>query len=200
MTDAKKIRGWKGFDANLQCRGFQFSVGQTYTHDGPVKACYRGFHAIPEDAHPLSIFRFYAPAGSRFCLVEVSGATDRDDDKIAAEILSVQKEIGLSDIAAEAVAWVMARSTPEGEAATGYQGAASATGYQGAASATGDQGAASATGWQGKVTGSAGNALFAVERDEGGNILSVACGIAGKDVPADTWLRCVGGKLIEVTE
>ncbi len=165
-------RALKGFDANLQCRGFQFEVGQTYTHEGAVKACEGGFHAIPEDAHPLSVFEYYPPAGSRFCVVEIDGKTDRDGNKIAAEILTVGKEIGLGDLAQEAVAWVMARAKPEGKtavkdnglatasgyqgaaAASGYQGAATASGYQGAATASGDHGAATASGYHGAATAS----------------------------------------------
>ena len=139
-------RATKGFDAKLQCRGFQFESGKTYTHDGPVKACSAGFHAIPEDVHPLVVFDYYAPAGSRFCVVDVSGAMDRGGDKIAAEILSVGDELTASDLVAEAVAWVSSRTEREAKHATGDRSAASATGYQSAASATGDRSAASATG------------------------------------------------------
>jgi len=156
------IHAIKGFDANLQCRGFQFAVGETYTHQGRVKACEGGFHAV--SGHPLAVFKYYAPAGSRFCRVELSGAVDGDDgEKTAAAILKVGQEIGLSDLVQEAVDWVTARATPEGEAATGNQGAASASGtrgaatasgYQGAATASGTQGAASASGTQGAATAS----------------------------------------------
>jgi len=154
-------RAIKGFDGALRCRGMQFVVGETYTHDGTVSACSGGFHSIPDDAHPLAVFQFYPPAGSRFCVVANDGRSDREGDKIASEILTLQREIGLHDLAQEAVAWVMARAKPEGEAATGDRGAASATGdrgaasatgYRGAASATGDRGAASATGYQGAAS------------------------------------------------
>ena len=218
------MKAIKGFDANLQCRGFQFEVGKTYTHEGDVSACKSGFHAIPEDKHPLAVFDYYAPAGSRFCIVDVGGDIARQEDKVAAQILTVGKEIGISGLVADAVAFVTSRAKLEGQSATGdhgaasatgdhgaasatgyqgaasatgYQGAASATGWKGAASATGWKGAASATGWKGMVIGAEGNALFAVERDDEYNIVSAACGIVGHDgIEAGVWYICAAGKLV----
>ena len=215
-----KIKGIKGFDAKLQCRGFQFEIGQTYRHEGKVKACRAGFHAIPEDQHPLAVFDYYAPAGARFCRVEVDGATARDGDKIAAEILTVGDEIGLGDLATEAVAWVMARAKPEGKTAVKNNGLATASGDQGAATASGTRGAATASGSQGAATASGkmscamatgqdgmvrgdvdGVDLFAREivwRDGGYRRLSIACGTTGEDgILAGVWYRCEGGKLVE---
>ena len=208
MTNEGRKTAIKGFDANMQCRGFQFEVGQTYRHNGPVKACCSGFHAIPEDQHPLAVFGYYAPAGSRFCVVEVDGQIERTEGKIAAEILKVTRDISLGELANEAVKFVMDRAKLEGPiavnenglaTASGTQGAATASGYQGAATASGTRGAATASGWMGKVIGADGSALFAVEREASGNIISVACAIVGKDgIKADTWYRCEGGKMVEV--
>ena len=203
----------KGFNAYLTCRGFQFVEGESYKHDGAVKACEAGFHAIT--GHPLSVFQYYAPAGSVFHVVELSGTMDSDDDqKTAAEIIKIGKQIGLGQLADEAVKWVMDRAnfvdgpvaTQPNEAATasGDRGAATASGYQGAATASGDQGAATASGFSGKVRGKDGSALFLVERladysDDHGKIMHVWAGIVGQDgIKSDTWYTLRDGSPVEV--
>jgi len=83
--------------------------------------------------------------------------------------------------------------------ASGYQGAATASGYQGAATASGYQGAATASGYAGKVSGTDGNALFLVERDDSYNIVAAWAGIVGRDgIKADTFYTLQDGKPIEV--
>ncbi|WP_439710860.1 DUF7666 domain-containing protein, partial [Brucella anthropi] len=137
------LLAFKGFDKDLKCRDFQYEIGATYKHEGKVKACGSGFHACE---HPLDVFSYYAPATSRFAIVELSGETDRDgsDTKIASAEIHVKAEIKIPDLIAKAWDYVWSRAKlEEGSQATGYQGAASATGDYGAASATGYQGAAS---------------------------------------------------------
>lgn len=58
-----------------------------------------------------------------------------------------------------------------------------------------------ASGYLGQVSGVDGNALFAVERETwDGPIITVACGIVGQDgIKANTFYRCTGGKLVEVS-
>ncbi|TIV64029.1 MAG: hypothetical protein E5V86_16820, partial [Mesorhizobium sp.] len=162
------VTAYKGFRDDLTCRPdgkvFQFEIGKTYRHDGKVKACESGFHVIT--GHPLALFQYYAPAGTRICQVEISGAMDSNDggEKTAAEILTVGKEIGLTQLIIDAVKWVTDRAklvdgthtAGDSEAVRNdeSQGAATASGYQGAATASGDWGAATASGWQGAATAS----------------------------------------------
>ena len=182
------VQSIKGFSADLSCRGYKFEFSKTYEVNGQIAACENGFHACPEDEHPLSVFEFYPPT-SRFALVTQSGETDRQGTKLASAKITINAEISLGDLTKRAIEWVFKRAKwSEGPVTTGANEGAIASGFQGAATASG---------WRGKVKGTAGNALFAVERDNEFNIVSVACGIVGKDgVEADRWHFARGGKLV----
>ena len=82
---------FKGFDKDFKCRDFAFKVGETYEHAGNVEACDSGFHACE---HPLSVLCFYSLAnGSRFALVEQSGAISRKENKLASQRIKIKEEI-----------------------------------------------------------------------------------------------------------
>ena len=105
LSDIERIQliAYKGFDTNLQCRGFQFAVGESYTHEGRVAACESGFHACE---NPLDVFAYYAPGDSRFCTVEVTGELSRhaDDSKVAAAKIKIVAEYSIPQIVTAAVA------------------------------------------------------------------------------------------------
>jgi hypothetical protein len=167
MSDV--IVSYKGFDANWQCRGYQFEVGKTYEHQGEVKACSGGFHACE---HPLNVFAYYAPALSRFAVVEQSGDLSRHDDtKVASRRITIKAEIGIPGLVKAAIEYVTSRCKPvdpeSPASATGDQGAASATGDQGAASATGTWGAASATGTWGAASATGYQGAASATGDQG---------------------------------
>ena len=208
MSAKKTVVAYKGFDLALKCRDHQFEVGKTYSHEGNVEACKSGFHACE---YPLDVFEYYAPAQSRYAIVEQSGilAHHERDSKIASSVITIKAELSLHDLIKAAIDYTFARaqkvegstsrgvgkcasstgdygaasSTGEHGAAssTGVQGAASSTGRRGAASSTGRQGAAMASGYEGRVMGSDGNALFLVERDTDYVIVAVWAGIVGRD-------------------
>jgi hypothetical protein len=157
----------KGFDKNLKCRGFQYAIGETFTHKGEASACNSGFHAI--EGYPLEVFGYYPPATSRYCIVEQSGQLSRhsEDSKVASTALKVGAELSLAGLIKLAIEYTTSRCKPidpespayseqENGAATasGTRGAATASGDQGAATASGDQGAATASGYRGAATAS----------------------------------------------
>ncbi|MBF8382357.1 hypothetical protein [Acinetobacter baumannii] len=176
MTKSKKkevsvkpvetITSYKGFDKNLQCRGFQYEIGKTFEHKGKVKACGSGFHACE---YPLDVFGYYAPGElNRFAVVEQSGelSRDSDDTKVASKSITIKAEVDIPFLVKAAVEYTTSRCEPikkespaftdqnRGQAvATGYNSASSATGYKSASSATGYKSASSATGnWAASLT------------------------------------------------
>ena len=172
---------FKGFDADLKCRGFQYELGKTYEHVGDVRTCRSGFHACE---HPLDVFGYYPPATSRFARVSLDGEMAREeggDSKIAAARITIEAEIGLPDIIQAAVKWVFDRAKwSEGPVAVGSNEGATASGYGG------------------RVRGAAGCALFLVQRDINWKILHVWAGVAGRDgIKPDTWYTLKAGKPVE---
>jgi len=151
------ITAYKGFDANFQCRGFQYEVGQTVElEEGePARCTSQGFHACE---HPLNVLAYYSPNKSRFAVVELSGSIDREeggDTKVCAARLSVKAELHLPELVESAVKWVFDRAHwSDGPVAKGDNEGATASGRYGAATASGWYGAATASGWSGAATAS----------------------------------------------
>ena len=168
------MKAYKGFDKNMQCRGFQYEVGKTY-ETKRADLCETGFHACES---PLDVFGYYEPSHSRYCEVELDGVTDQHDkdSKRCGTKISIGAEIGIPGLVKAHIEYVKSRvsesvekgdseavTVGEKKAATaGYRGAATAGNY-GAATA-GDSGAATA-GYRGAAT--AGNYGAATAGDSG---------------------------------
>ena len=93
------MKAYKGFDKNLQCRGFQYEVGKTYTmpEGENVKLCKKGFHAC---VNVIDCFNYYEPAKSRYCEVEledVSSEIDNDSKRVARTI-TIVRELTLDEV------------------------------------------------------------------------------------------------------
>ena len=93
-----KITAYKGFDKDLRCRGYQYAVGETYTHDGNARLCDAGFHAC---TLPLDVLSYYPLAGgNRYHRVELDDATGPadDDSKRAARKISIGASLNLTGL------------------------------------------------------------------------------------------------------
>ena len=144
----EEIVAYKGFDSNLRCRGFQYEIGKTYTHEGKVEVCSSGFHSCE---YPFDVFKYYPLAcGNRFATIKASGQICRheDDSKIASASLTVEAEIGLPELIVCAVDRVMSKldKSIKQTFITGDQSAATNTGYRSAATNTGNWSVAMNTG------------------------------------------------------
>ena len=216
------IRGFKGFDKDLKCRGFQYEIGKDYEHEGEVKCCERGFHFCE---NPFDVFRYYLPCDSRYCEVECDVNADKanDDSKVATSHIHISSEIGLNGLIKAGVKFILdkvnykdtkstntgdysaATNTGDRSAATntGDQSAATNTGYQSAATVEGKESVALVTGKDSIARGALGCWIVLTERgDFDGVTFPIkevkAFKVDGANIKENTFYRLVDGKPVEV--
>lgn len=72
------MKGYKAFDKDLNCRGYQYEIGKTYTFDGEPIPCKQGFHFCKSITE---CYKYYPQnADTRICEVEAIGDTVTDDE------------------------------------------------------------------------------------------------------------------------
>ena len=169
-----KVKGFKGFDKNMQCLGFQYAAGKKYEHPGEVKCCPNsddivagrgGFHFCTD---PRDVFGYYPPADSRFAEVEGSGsmAANDGDSKVACKSLHVESEITLTALLRASVKFTLDRVDWKNKKESN-------TGDQSAATVEGKDSIACGLGYKNKVRGASGCWLVLAERSTDGALNSV---------------------------
>jgi hypothetical protein len=105
------ITSYKGFDKNMQCRGFQYEVGKEYEMDGEIKCCNRGFHACKS---PLEVWDYYDILNSRYAEVEQSGKVEKEENstKVCSSHIKIKAELKLADIINIGVEWLKDITSP----------------------------------------------------------------------------------------
>ena len=225
MKTNNPIYGYKGFDKNLQCRGFQYEVGKEYEIDKAI-ACNTGFHFCES---PFNVWGYYAPANenglNRFCEVEGSGEIDAsENDKTCCTHLKIKAEIGINGLIKAGVKFIMDRVKWDNAATnTGDQSAATNTGNYSAATNTGNYSAATntgncsaasvegkesiaiVTGRDSKAKGAIGCWIVLTERSEwDGNTYPIksvkALKVDGTIIKPDVYYKLVDGQPVEVND
>lgn len=204
------IKGYKGFDKELKCRGFLYEVDKEYEQGGEIKCCNNGFHFCE---NPFDVFSYYPPNDSRYCEVHGSGKYDKDNDdsKVSVSKIKIGFEIGLKGLIDAGIKFILDKVNWEESKATntGNQSAATNIGDESAATNTGDRSAASVegfesiaivTGYDCKAKGSLGCWIVLTERGEwDGNTYPIKCvksfKVDGKKVKSNTWYKLINGKL-----
>ena len=215
------MKGYKGFDKDLKCRGMQYSFGETATHNGNLKLCSSGLHFCE---NPLDVLAHYPPSDSRFAEIEADEVANQlqRDSKCVAKSLYIKAELSLSELLAGGSKFILdkvdftnskesntgtssaATNTGNRSAATntGNSSAATNTGYSSAATNTGKDGTAISLGIEGRASGSIGNFLVLAEwQYQNSAWRRVAMGLAkvdGKKIKADTFYVLKGGKFTKV--
>ena len=164
------VVGFKGFDKQFQCRGFQYEVGKEYTEKGDLKVCRNGLHFCE---NPLSILNYY-PLGSEFAEVEARGDIKTEGDKSVTNRLYIKTKLTLPMFIKSSIDFIWKKASESGSSnahsatsgddansATSGYGANSATSGDRANSATSGYGANSATSGYGANSATSGNDAIA---------------------------------------
>ena len=103
------IKAFKGFDKNMQCRGFQFEEGKEYEEE-KASLCESGFHACE---NPLDTFSYYKPGdGSIYRSVELDAAEETEfDSKRCGKRIRIGAILSVMDICKAHFYYVKERTT-----------------------------------------------------------------------------------------
>ena len=205
------MKAYKGFDKNMQCRGFQYAEGETYElpEGQDAKLCERGFHACER---PVDVLRYYMAGNAVFHEVEVDGVdTERGDNtKLSARKIHIGARLSIDQMVQATIKYNREHCTTEHtdpmQTSAGDGGAASA-GDCGAAvsrgsASVGANGIACVRGNGCRIRGGLGAVLvIAEENDCDYDIASWRAVIVdGETIKADTWYKLVDGEFAEAAD
>ena len=90
------VKGYKCFDKNLQCRGYQFEVGKTFKAKGELRVCVNGFHFCEK---PAAVFNYYSfDPTNRVCEIEALGDVIQDGDKSCTDSIRIVRELSWNEV------------------------------------------------------------------------------------------------------
>ena len=203
------MKGVKGFNKDLTCRGFQYKEGETFKTPR-AKACEEGFHFCE---NPIDCLNYYSPAYSVYHEVEGSGNLDfhNEDSKVACTEIKIGAKIDIPHLCKATFDYVKSKCTNKhnakpGEPAVAGEHEAATAGYKGAATSRGSvevgkNGVGTVRGENVKIKGGLGAALMIAIDTGWPNYTLVewkAFVVDGEEVKADTWYTLKDGKLVEV--
>ena len=224
------ITSYKGFDKNMECRGFKYEVGKEYEMDGEIKCCNRGFHACKS---PIEVWDYYDMLNSRFAEVEQSGKIDEEEKstKICSSRIKIKAELKLADIINIGVEWLKDITSPSkikedgvlndngyrrkqigssgNSAKIGSSGDSAKIGSSGDSAqidSTGEDSVIMCAGNESKAKAKVGSWITLAEwkwSDEKNRNVPVCVKteyVDGENIKADTWYQLKNGKFVEVNE
>ena len=90
------IVAYKAFNSDWTCKGFQYEVGEDYTHKGKIIPCTKGFHCCKKLRDCFNYYEF-DPAVTRIAKVRIWGAVIKDnsfsDSKLVANHIEIVVEL-----------------------------------------------------------------------------------------------------------
>ena len=90
------MKGYKVFDEDWRCHGFQYKVGNTYTLKGDLEICRNGFHFCRKAAFCFN-YKEFNPA-NKCAEIEAVGNVVEDGDKCATDKIRIVRELSWAEM------------------------------------------------------------------------------------------------------
>ena len=187
----KTIKGYKGFNKDMTCRGFQYEVGKTY--EFPIaKICEEGAHFV---LNPLDALSYYGICDGEFCEVEsppnAETDTHEEDSKMSTTKIKIGARLGLSGFVSAAVKFMFEHCK------FGYGAQSVQSGYAALIEMTGKNSVGASIGKNSKIKGVVGCWITLAEYKPNGDILRVKSAmIDGKKIKENTWYTLKNGRFV----
>lgn len=90
------VRGFKAFNKDMTCRGFQYAIGETFELDvDDVLAGHYGFHFC---LYKEDVFRFYPKNRCIVCEIEALGRIEGDGLKYSTNKIRIVRQLAEGEI------------------------------------------------------------------------------------------------------
>ena len=211
------MKGYKGFDKGLKCKGFQYEVGKTFKHDGEIKLCNSGFHFCES---PFDVFDYYDICESEFAEIEAVGDIKKDTSKSVTNHIKVVKKIALKEFIEAGIDYIRtvcksgdrATNASSGDFATNASsgdyaknassgdGATNASSGNGATNASSGDGATNASSGYGATNASSGDYAKNASSGDYAKIVMTGKNNVGAAIGRDSRIKGLKGNWITLAE
>ena len=90
------IKGYKVFNPDWTCRGFQYEVGKTFEHNGNIEMCGKGFHFCRKASDCFNYYSFNSD--NKVAEVEALGLVETNGDKSVTNKIRIIREISWQEL------------------------------------------------------------------------------------------------------
>ncbi len=92
----EKVQGYKVFEPDFTCRGYQYEVGKTYAHKGNIGLCEAGFHFCKDLKDCFNYYPFNPE--NKVAQVVALGKTICGDNKSVTNKIEITKELSWHEV------------------------------------------------------------------------------------------------------
>ncbi len=91
------MKGYKAFNRDLTCRGYQYEIGKEFEHKGEIGLCESGFHFCKRI---VDIQKYYNlnNEDTRICKIEATGEIIEGEDKCVTNKIKIIKEVTKEEV------------------------------------------------------------------------------------------------------